>query len=345
MRKILALILSTAILFTLAACSISDGSTATTKKQAVEGATVPDQDSATTAKNGATKKKLVVGCTVYYMSEFVTLMVKGIEAGAAEYDVELKLLDADRDPAKQMSQVEGLIADKVDVLLVAPVHSDSSVPVLNLANEANIPIVILNTELNTEEDYYFVGPNDIEAGELLMNYAAEQMKGKGNIVILEGPIGHSAQIQRRQGIQNILDKNPDIKLLAEKTANWNRDEAVTTIENWLQAYAADGIDAVIAENDEMALGAVQALESKGIKADVLVGGVDAIKDACIRIDEGRMDCTILQDAQKEGRLGIEIAYKLATGEKVPEFKNLIGMDLITKDDGSAAKLLDTIFAE
>ncbi len=344
-KKVLSLLLALLMLASLAACGVTDGSKpAPQAEQKTEQTTGQSGDTAGQTPAKSDGKKLVIGCTVYYMSEFVTLMVNGIEAGAKEMGAELKLLDANRDPAKQMSQVEGLIAEKVDVLLVAPVHSDSSVPVLELAKKANIPIVILNTELNTKDPYYFVGPNDVEAGELLMKDVAKRIGNKGNIVILEGPIGHSAQIQRKQGIDNVLKQNPDIKVLAVKTANWNRDEAINTIENWLQAFEAQGINAVVAENDEMALGALQAVEAKGIKKNVVIGGVDAIKDACMRINEGRMEVTILQDAEKEGRLGVDIALKLAKNEKI-EYRNLIKMDTITKEDGSAKKLLDTIFAK
>jgi ribose transport system substrate-binding protein/inositol transport system substrate-binding protein len=288
------------------------------------------------------KRQLTVGCSVYYMSEFVTLMCKGITQGARDLDVKLVLLDANRDPARQMSQVEGLISQKVDVLLVAPVHSASSLPVLDLAKNAGIPIVILNMELDTKEPYYFVGPNDVQAGELLMRDLAARMNHRGNIVILEGPIGLSAQFKRKQGIYSVLEEHPDIKVLAIKTANWNRDEAITTMENWLEAYRGQGIDAVVAENDEMAMGALQALESKGLKDKVFVGGVDGIKDACLRISEGRIESTIWQNAEEEGLLGIRVAHKLATGESIPH-TNLIEMKVITKQDGSAQKLLDTLF--
>ncbi len=285
-------------------------------------------------------KKLKIGCTVYYMSEFATLMKEGIEKQAKEEGAELIFLDANRDVNKQISQVENLIAQKVDVLIVAAVDSDGIVPALQMAKGANIPLVGLNMLINTKEPYLYAGPNDVEAGELEMKYAIDKIGGKGNIAILEGPIGTSAQMQRHEGNHNILKKYPDVKVVAEQPANWSREEALRLTENWIQAFNGK-IDAVVSHNDEMAIGAIQALEAKGLKNKIPVTGVDAIKDACMRIGEGKMDATVFQDADAEGRLGVKIAVKAAKGEKIEKNMNLIKMELITKENVN--KLLDGIY--
>lgn len=286
------------------------------------------------------KKKIKIGCSVYYMSEFVTLMKEGIEKQAKEEGAELIFLDANRDVNKQISQVENLIAQKVDVLLVAAVDSDGIVPAVQMAKNANIPLVGLNMLINTKEPYLYAGPNDVEAGELEMQYAIDKIGGKGNIAILEGPIGTSAQMQRHEGNHNVLKKYPDIKVVAEQPANWSREDALRLTENWIQAFNGK-IDAVVAHNDEMALGAIQALEAKGLKSKIPVTGVDAIKDACMRIGEGKMDATVFQDADAEGRLGVKIAAQAARGEKIEKNTNLIKMELIKKDN--VDKLLNGIY--
>lgn len=291
---------------------------------------------------GKTKNKPVIGCTVYYMTEFVTLMVEGIKKEAEEQGAELVLLDANNDAQKQISQVENLIAKKVDVLLIAAVDSDAIVPAIDLAKKADIPLVGLNMLINTDEKYYYSGPNDVQAGELEMQYIIDKIGGKGNVLIIEGPIGQSAQIQRLEGNMNVLKKNPDVKILAQQTANWSREEALALTENWLQAFEGK-IDGIIAHNDEMALGAIQALEAKGIKNKIPVSGVDAIKDGCMAIKDGRFDATVFQDAEEEGRLGARICMGILKGNPPEKHINYIDMKLITKDN--VQELLDTVYAK
>lgn len=292
------------------------------------------------AAQAQAKKEITIGSTVYYMTEFITLMVEGMKDEAKDLDVKLIILDADNDAQKQLSQVENLIAKKVDVLLVAAVDADAIVPALDMAKEAGIPLTGVNMLINTDQKYYYAGPNDVEAGELEAQYIVDKIGGKGNVVILEGPIGTSAQLQRLEGNMNVLKKNPNVKILAQKPANWSRDEALSTTENWLQTYPGK-IDGIIAHNDEMALGAIQALEAKNLKDKIPVAGVDAIKDACQAIKDGRMEATVFQDAALEGRLGVRVAYQVATGNPPEEAINYIKMELITKDNVN--NLLDTIY--
>ncbi|OGO80984.1 MAG: hypothetical protein A2Y21_09470 [Clostridiales bacterium GWC2_40_7] len=309
------------------------------KAAETQKATVTEK-AAETQKAAEPDKKLKIGVTVYYMSEFVTLMKNGIEQEAKAQNADLIFLDANNDVNKQLSQIENLIAQKVDVIVVAAVDSDAIVPAVDMAKNANIPLVGLNMLINTTEPYYYAGPDDVKAGELEMQAAIDKIGGKGNILILEGPIGCSAQTQRHEGNHNILAKYPDVKILAEKTANWSRAEALALTENWLQSFSGQ-IDAIIAHNDEMSLGAIQALEAKGLKSEIPVTGVDAIKDACVSIKNGVMDMTVFQDAVLEGSLGIKVAAMVARGEKVEPMQQLIEMKVINKDNVDS--LLTTIY--
>jgi len=290
------------------------------------------------------EKKVVVGCSVYYMTEFVTLMVEGIRDAAKDRGADLILLDANNDAQKQLSQVENLIAQKVDVIVVAAVDTDAIVPAIGMAKAAGIPLTAVNMLMNTKEDYYYVGPNDVEAGELEAEYLFKLLDGKGNIVILEGPIGTSAQLQRMEGNRNMLAKYPDIKLLANQPANWNREQALTLTENWLQAFPGQ-IDGIIGHNDEMALGAIMALEAKGLKDKIPVVGVDAIKDACEAIMAGRMEATVFQDAYYEGYHGVIYALDVLAGNLPSVMKYYIKMDLITKENSekTAEELYNKIY--
>ena len=341
MKKMLALLLILALSLSLVGCG---GTTAQSGSASAPASSAPSETASSgegeTESSGDKGEKPVIGCTVYYMTEFVTLMVEGIKAEAAERGAELVLLDANNDAQRQISQVENLIAQQVDVLLVAAVDSDAIVPALDLAEEAGIPLVGLNMLINTDKEYYYSGPDDVQAGELEMQYVMDQIGGKGNILIIEGPIGQSAQVQRLEGNMNVLTKYPDVKVLAQQTANWSREEALALTENWLQAFEGQ-VDGIVAHNDEMALGAIQALEAKGL-SDIPVSGVDAIKDGCMAIMDGRFDATVFQDAEEEGRLGVRICMDILEGNPPTEYLNFIDMKLITKEN--AQELLDTVYA-
>jgi len=284
-----------------------------------------------------------IGCTVYYMTEFVTLMVKGMEGKAEELGCDLVMLDAGQDAQTQITQVENLIAQKVDVIIVAAVDSDAILPAIEMCEEAGIPLVGVNMLFNTEEPYHYVGPDDVLAGELEMQYAIDEIGGEGNVVILEGPIGQSAQIQRLEGNQNILGKyEGKIEVLAQQTANWSREEALTLVENWLETFSGQ-IDAIVAHNDEMALGAIQALEAAGLSDEIVVTGVDAILDGCNAVKDGTLLGTVYQDAALEGSDAVQKAYDVLEGTVTEKELSYIDMKWITQDN--VDELLTTIYAE
>lgn len=142
----------------------------------------------------------------------------------------------------------------------------------------------------------------------------EKLGGKGNVVILEGPLGSSPQLGRGKGIQNVLDKNPGIKVLAKDTANWKRDEAVNKTSNWISAFKGE-INGVISQNDDMALGAIQALREAGVSG-IPVVGIDGIEDGLKAVQSGDMIGTSLQHGTVELATGLAVAAKIARGEEV-----------------------------
>lgn len=336
MKKVLSMILATAMF--AAICFGCSSSSATSSATSSEDSSKTGTAS-TASATGTSGKKITVGCSVYYYSEFITLMANGMKSEAANEGADLTILDANNDAQKQISQVENLIAKKVDVILVAAVDTDAIVPAIEMCKKANIPLVAVNMLMNTDKSYYYVGPNDVQAGEEEMQALIDKIGGKGNIVILEGPIGTSAQLQRLEGNKNVLKKYPDVKVLAEQPANWDRSQALTMTENWLQAFP-NKIDGIVAHNDEMALGALQAVQAK--KLSTPITGVDAIKDGCQSIKGGsNFFATVYQDAGLEGSLGVKTGIQLAKGETPEKEKNYIDMKLITKDN--ADDLLTTIY--
>lgn len=272
--------------------------------------------------------KIVLGMTLYSLkNEFTVRLANSATAKAKELGVEIKIYDGDYDPSNQISQIETMISDGVDGIILNPQDAEALAVGVDRAVAAGIPVVGVNTRVNSDKLTSYVGSKDVYAGELETQYMVDLLGNKFNAVIIEGPLGQSAQIERRQGIQNILDKNPDINIITEKTANWSRAEAMTVMENWLNAF--DNIDAVIAENDEMALGAREAIKAKGL--DIPCIGVDGITDALNAVEQGDMVASIFQDGAGQGSKAVEVLVEAVKGNKV-DSEYWIDFELVTKDN-------------
>ncbi|MDO4307832.1 MAG: substrate-binding domain-containing protein, partial [Eubacteriales bacterium] len=218
------------------------------------------------------------------------------------------------DASRQNSQVEQMIRDELDGILMIPQDSEICVEGAKTARKAGIPVVSVNTRVNSNEIISYVGSNDIEAGELVAKGVAEVLNGTGNVVILEGPIGQSAQTERLEGIKKVLAEYPDVHVIGNKTANWSRLEAKNMMQKWLQTF--DRIDAVIAENDDMALGALEAIEAAD--QEIYVVGIDGSEEGLQAVEDGRMYMTVFQDAEKQSKKALEVIVKHIKGEAVEE---------------------------
>jgi len=269
----------------------------------------------TKEEKGSEDSKVKIGITLYSLkNEFTVRIANAAQVKAEELGAELVVYDGDYDPATQISQVETMIADGVDGIILNPQDADACSPCVDKAVEAGIPVVGVNTRVNNDKLASYVGSKDVTAGEMEMQKIVDLIGEKGKIVIIEGPMGQSAQIERRQGIQNILDKYPEIEVLAEKTANWSRSEGMTVMENWLQAF--EDIDAVVAENDEMALGAREAIKASG--KEILAIGVDGITDALKAVEEGNLVASIFQDGAGQGSKAVEVVLEAIKGQEVEQ---------------------------
>ncbi|KQQ08746.1 substrate-binding domain-containing protein [Rathayibacter sp. Leaf296] len=257
---------------------------------------------------------VTVGVSVYDMSSFITQGQEGMEAYAEANDITLVWNSANLDISTQANQIQQYIDQAVDAIVVVPVQADSLGPQLSAAAAAGIPVVAANAALSdTTNVTSSVLPDDIAAGEQEMTMMAEKLGGSGKIVVLQGPLGQSAEVDRSQGIQNVLDENPGIEILAKDTANWKRDEAVNKMKNWISAFG-DEITGVVAENDDMGLGALQALKEAGL--DIPIVGIDGIEDGLDAVREGTFIGTNLQHGRVELAAGLAVAARAAAGEDV-----------------------------
>lgn len=263
-------------------------------------------------------------------SEFVVNVKDAMEARAKEKNIELIVNDAQRTAEKQVQQIETFISQKVDAIILNPCEVEASSPAIAKAKAAGIPIINVNSETSATPDG-FVGSRDEQAGEIAMEHVARLLGGKGNIVMIDGYMGQAAQIKRAIGAKNILAKYPGIKVLAEQTAEWDRAKAMSLMENWIQSYG-DKINAVFAHNDEMGMGALQALEQAKLKNKVIVVSIDAIADALQAVKDGRLDATVFQDAKGQGAGAIDMALQLIKKQPVENKEIFIPFQLVTKDN-------------
>jgi len=261
-------------------------------------------------------------------NEFILNIQDAVRKRAKELNVKLIEVEGQGKAENQISQVENFLAMDVDAIILNPFDKYGSAPVVSIAKREGKPIVVLNAiVVNVDQADAYVGSDDSEAGRIAATYICKLLNGKGNIAIIRGPNGHSAEIQRTSGIAEVLKNFPGIKVPFDQSANWDRAQGLNLMENWLGT--GKEINAVIAQNDEMALGAYKAIEAAGKQKDILVIGIDAISDALKAVKEGRLCATVFQDARGQGSIAIDIAVKLLQGEKV-NHSNYIPFQLITK---------------
>lgn len=273
-------------------------------------------------------KPLRIGFGLYSLkNEFTVRLANAAQAKCDELGIELEVYDGDYDASTMISQVETMIANGVDGILFDPVDADACATAVDIAIEHGVPMVGVNARVNHDGLTSYVGSLDVTAGEMEMQFMADHLGGKGKIVIIEGPLGQSAQLERREGIDNILAQYPDIEVLADQTGNWSRAEGMTLMENWLNTF--EQIDGIVGENDEMALGAYNAAEAANL--DIPAVGVDGITDALTAIKEGKMIGSMFQDGWGQAQKGVEVLLDAINGKEV-EKNYWIDFELVTPEN-------------
>jgi inositol transport system substrate-binding protein len=263
-------------------------------------------------------KPIKIGVSMLFDDLWLTTLRDAMtEYAATQPGVELIMVDSKEDVATQLGQVENFVAQKVDVIVLIAANTDAADPMTKAAQDAGIPLVYVNRiPSNLPEGISYVGSDSIEAGIMQAEWLAEKLGGKGNVVIMNGNLAQEAAQKRTEGEKQVFAKYPDIHIIKEDTANWSRADGLALMENWLAT--GDQIDAVASNNDEMAIGALQAIEAAGKLGEILVGGVDASPDALQEMDKGRLNVTVFQNAKGQGEGGIQVAIALARGETVDQ---------------------------
>ena len=257
---------------------------------------------------------------------FFVDLKSGIEERAKELGYEVVVLDSQNDPAKEVSNMEDLTVKEVDIVLLNPVDSDSAVASVMIANNYELPVVTVDRAANGGDVVTHIASDNAVGGSMAAQYLIDQLGGKGNIVELEGTAGSSAARDRGQGFDDKIAES-DMNIIAKQIADFDRTQGLTVMENILQSKK--NIDAVFAQNDEMALGAQKALEYMGMK-DVLIVGFDATDDAVEAVKNGTMAATVAQQPLLIGEAAVNATDKILKGEKVDNFIP-VELKLITRN--------------
>lgn len=273
---------------------------------------------------------ITIGATFPILDQFLQTVADAMQAKADEEGVELTIVAADEQTDTQLGQVENFISQGVDAILVVPVDTDAAGPMTQAAQDAGVPLVYVNRRpSDLPSGVPYVGSDSLYAGTVEMQALAELAGGEGNVVILQGDPANEAAVLRTQGCEDVVAENPGMTVTKTQAGNWYREEGLAIMENWIQS--GDPIDVVCANNDEMALGAIQALKNADMLDDVYVGGVDATADALAAMEAGELEVTVFQDAAGQGAGGVEAAVGLINGDTVEDYVD-IPYQLVTPEN-------------
>ncbi len=282
---------------------------------------------------GAAQAEKIGVAMSLFDDNYLTVLRHNIQRHADDIGVQVQMEDAQGDIARQQSQIENFVASGVDGIITMLVDADSGKAMSKIAAQAGIPLVFVNmlpANMETFPDKQaWVGSDEEQAGELQATEVCKLMDGKGSAVILMGQLGTTGQRGRTAAAERVL-KNPPcdgIKILDAQTANWMRTPAMDLMTNWITSGMKP--DAVLANNDEMALGAVQALKSSGFDMKtVVVAGVDATQDALAAMKGGDLDVTVYQSAKGQGEGAVDTVLKIARGQPY-EARTAVPFELVT----------------
>lgn len=255
---------------------------------------------------------------------FVTLK-EGAEEKAKELGYKLLILDSQNDPSKELANVEDVLSKGIALLMINPTDSDAVRSAIRAANRSKVPVITLDRGASGGKVVSHIASDNVQGGKMAGELIAKALSGSGNIVELQGVPGTSAARDRGEGFNAAIDAVKGLVVIASQTADFDRTKGLNVMENILQAQPK--IDAVFAHNDEMALGAIKAIEAS--KRDIIVVGFDGTDDAVNAVNENAMLATVAQQAAKIGSIGVETADAILRGKTVPKYSP-VPLKLITK---------------
>lgn len=258
---------------------------------------------------------ITIGFSISTMQNpFFVSMKEGVDEGATSTGAEVLFADASDDANKQANDILNFISQGVDVAVLNPTDGSAIVSSVEALNDAGIPVITVDRTAEGGEVVAHIGTDNVTAGEITAKYLFDAIGGEGSVAILEGVPGASSAIDRGTGFENVLADYPNIEIVATQTANYQRSEGLTVAQNILQAHP--DVKAFLSMNDEMALGAIEAINSAGLAGEVQAIGIDGGEDAIQAVADGTLLATIAQQSGLMGSQSIEQAVALANGEEI-----------------------------
>ncbi|WP_312495532.1 sugar ABC transporter substrate-binding protein [Pseudomonas cremoris] len=249
---------------------------------------------------------------------FMTYVRNGLDTAAKQQGVQIQFEDAQGDVVRQLNQVEGFLNQKVDAVIVLPVDTSATANITRAAVAAKTPLVYVNRhpdERTLPKGVVTVASNDIEAGQLQMRFLAQKLGGKGTVAIIMGDLAQNATHDRTEGAKQVLKDFPGIKVVEQQSAEWQRNKGMDLTSNWL--LAGTQFDAIVANNDEMAIGAGMALQQAGkAKGEVAIVGIDGLPDGLAAVKRGLLAASVFQDPKAQAAKAVESAIKMIKGEPI-----------------------------
>jgi len=249
---------------------------------------------------------------------FMTYVRSGLEEAAKKDNIQIQFEDAQGDVVRQINQVQGFLNQKVDAVIVLPVDTAATANMTRAAVEAQTPLVYVNRhpdERVLPKGVVTVASNDIEAGQLQMRYLAEKLGGKGTLAIIMGDLAQNSTHDRTEGVKQVLKDYPGIKIVEQQSAEWQRNKGMDLTSNWL--LAGTSFDAIVANNDEKAIGAAMALQQAGkTKGEIAIVGIDGLPDGLAAIKRGMLVASVFQDPKAQAATALQAAIKMIKGEPV-----------------------------
>lgn len=311
-KKFMLVFVVLAMVVSLVACGGNDTTTTQGAKEETTEAT-PDES------QDESKDQLIVGVSMQgNQSGFIQYITSGIWEHESQNsdEVKVEVMFADDDASQQLSQIETFISKKVDAIIINPVDRVQGATAVDLAKEAGIPIITVNTMTDSENNTAHVGSDDVQSGIMQMERAIEVIGDNGKVAYIDAVLGHSAQVGRSQGYAEVLGRYPNVELVVNDTGNWSGDESMQLVENWIQAGLE--MNAILCMADVQLIGVITAVESAGKLGEIKLMGMDCDPVVMDAIKAGTVDSSIWQDGVKQGEEALRVAIAAAKGEEVED---------------------------
>jgi inositol transport system substrate-binding protein len=285
--------------------------------------------------NSTSPARKVVGVSMAHFDDnFLTMIRTAMQDYAKTFpEIVLQFSDAQGDVGRQLSQIQNFVTEGTAAIIVNAADTSATPSMTKVAQDAGVPLVYVNrrpAEETLPERVVFVGSDEIQAGTLEMEELARLMNHQGNVAVMIGELASNGAQLRTAAVEQVVARYPSMKIVEKQIGNFQRERGLDLMNNWLTAGTK--IDAVAANNDEMAIGAIMAIRQAGVAdGKILVGGVDATPDALVELAKGTLAVTVFQNAKGQAKGAVDAALALARGERVDHFVS-IPFELVTRDN-------------